>query len=145
MFTLAHFSDVHLPPMPRPRVLELCNKRLFGYLNWQRRRVHHRRDVLDALVADVAKQDLSHIAITGDLTNIGLPEEFRLVRDWLMGIGGGDLVTVVPGNHDAYTPFSPDPGSAAGSRISAPMSRARRSWGRRRRDFPRCGCLATWR
>lgn len=110
MFTLAHFSDVHLPPMPRPRVLELCNKRIFGYLNWQRRRVHHRREVLDALVADVVQQNPSHIAITGDLTNIGLPEEFRRARDWLMSIGGADLVTVVPGNHDAYIPFSRDPG-----------------------------------
>ena len=51
-FTLAHLSDPHLPPLPRPRFAELANKRALGYLNWTRNRhKYHRREVLDALAA----------------------------------------------------------------------------------------------
>lgn len=110
MFTLAHLSDIHLPPMPRPRILDLCNKRLFGFINWQRRRAVHRRGILNKLIADLKRQQIDHIAVTGDLTNIGLPEEFNRVREWLAGLGDAEQVTVVPGNHDAYTPLLRDPG-----------------------------------
>ena len=37
-FMLAHLSDPHLPPMPRPRPRELAGKRALGYLNWMRHR-----------------------------------------------------------------------------------------------------------
>ncbi|MEJ2118269.1 MAG: metallophosphoesterase [Alphaproteobacteria bacterium] len=111
MFTLAHLSDVHLPPLPRPRILDLLStKRIFGLINWQRRRRVHRRYILNKLVADLKRQQIDHIAVTGDLTNIGLPEEFNRVRDWLAGLGEPERVTVVPGNHDAYTPLLRDPG-----------------------------------
>ena len=110
MFTLAHFSDIHFAPMPSPRLWDLMNKRMAGYINWQKRRGHHRREVLDALVADLKAQPVDHIAVTGDLTNIGLPEEFRRVGAWLADVGAPETVTVIPGNHDAYTPLVRDPG-----------------------------------
>jgi 3',5'-cyclic AMP phosphodiesterase CpdA len=110
MFTLAHLSDIHLPPMPRPRILDLCNKRLFGFINWQHRRAIHRRGILNKLIADLRRQQIDHIAVTGDLTNISLPEEFNRVREWLAGLGEPERVSVVPGNHDAYTPLLRDPG-----------------------------------
>lgn len=103
MFTLAHLSDIHLSPLPRPKVRELMGKRMLGYANWLRnRREVHRRDVLDALTADLKRQDTSHIAVTGDLVNIGLPAEYEAALDWLHSLGPPDEVTVVPGNHDAY-------------------------------------------
>ncbi len=47
-FTLAHLSDPHLPPLPKPRLGELAGKRALGYLNWTRNRhKYHRREVLD--------------------------------------------------------------------------------------------------
>ena len=56
-FTLAHLSDPHLPPMPAARLRDLAGKRALGYLNWTRNRhKYHRRDVLDALVADMQAQ-----------------------------------------------------------------------------------------
>lgn len=110
MFTLAHLSDIHLGPMPKPRYVELMGKRAFGYLNWQKRRKLHSRDFLDRLIADLVEQKPDHIAITGDLINIGLPSEFRLARLWLEALGTPDTVTVVPGNHDAYVPLRRDPG-----------------------------------
>jgi 3',5'-cyclic AMP phosphodiesterase CpdA len=103
MFTLAHLSDPHLAPLPAPRVAELIGKRITGYLNWQRsRRFVHDPAVLATIVADVQAQAPSHIAVTGDLANIALTQEFVRGRAWLQGIGPPADVTYVPGNHDAY-------------------------------------------
>ena len=72
-FTLAHLSDPHLPPLPSPRLSELMGKRAFGYLNWTRNRHrYHRRDVLDVLMSDLQAQVPDHIAVTGDLVNLGI-------------------------------------------------------------------------
>jgi len=102
-FTLAHFSDPHLPPLPRPRLKELAGKRVLGYLNWTRNRhKYYRREVLDALVRDLQAQAPDHIAVTGDLVNLALAAEFALAQTWLQSVGRPDRVTAIPGNHDAY-------------------------------------------
>jgi 3',5'-cyclic AMP phosphodiesterase CpdA len=102
-YTLAHLSDPHLPPLPKPRLIELAGKRALGYVNWTRNRhKYHRREVLDALVADVRAQAPDHIAVTGDLVNLALEAEFAPARAWLDGVGPPDGVTTIPGNHDAY-------------------------------------------
>ena len=111
MFTLAHLSDIHLPPVPWPRLAELDLKRALGLGNWHLgRKRQHRRQVLDALVADLHSQRPDHIAVGGDLVNIGLPAELAAARRWLDGLGSPAAVTVVPGNHDIYGPFGRDPG-----------------------------------
>jgi 3',5'-cyclic AMP phosphodiesterase CpdA len=102
-FTLAHLSDPHLPPLPAARLGDLAGKRALGYLNWTRnRRKYYRREVLDALVADMQARAPDHIAVTGDLVNLALDAEFAPARAWLESVGKPDRVTVVPGNHDAY-------------------------------------------
>jgi 3',5'-cyclic AMP phosphodiesterase CpdA len=102
-FTLAHLSDPHLPPLPKPNLRELAGKRALGYLNWTRNRhKYHRRDVLDVLVSDMRAQVPDHIAVTGDLVNLALEAEYAPVQAWLAGVGPPDHVTVIPGNHDAY-------------------------------------------
>jgi 3',5'-cyclic AMP phosphodiesterase CpdA len=102
-FTLAHLSDPHLPPLPKPRLIELAGKRALGYVNWTRNRhKYQRREVLDALVADVRAQTPDHIAVTGDLVNLALEAEFAPARIWLESVGTPQNVTVIPGNHDAY-------------------------------------------
>ncbi|MBR1177815.1 metallophosphoesterase [Bradyrhizobium sp. KB893862 SZCCT0404] len=102
-FTLAHLSDPHLPPLPKPRLVELAGKRVLGYVNWTRNRhKYQRREVLDALVADVRAQAPDHIAVTGDLVNLAMEAEFAPARAWLDGVGPPDRVTTIPGNHDAY-------------------------------------------
>jgi len=103
MISLAHLSDPHLGPLPTPRLHELASKRMLGFVNWTRkRRLLHRPEVLAALVADLQMQSPDHIAVTGDLANISLPQEFVAARAWLEGLGSANDVTVVPGNHDAY-------------------------------------------
>jgi len=102
-FTLAHLSDPHLPPLPEARLRELAGKRALGYLNWTRNRhKYHRREVLDALVADMQAQRPDHIAVTGDLVNLALEAEFTPAQAWLESVGTPQRVTVVPGNHDTY-------------------------------------------
>ncbi len=103
MFTLAHLSDPHLGPIPTPRLAELFNKRGLGLINWYRKRHrHHSREVLDAIVGDMHAQTPGHIAVTGDLVNISLDQEFANAACWLGQVGTPQNVSLVPGNHDAY-------------------------------------------
>ena len=111
IFTLAHLSDVHLAPVPRPRLMDLDAKRALGLANWHRKRKHqHGRDVVDTLVADLKQQRPDHIAVGGDLVNIGLPAEIEAAEVWLRSVGTPETVSVVPGNHDVYGTFGTDPG-----------------------------------
>ncbi len=102
-FRFAHLSDLHLSSPAGVRAGELMNKRLLGYLSWRlRRRAEHAPSILSALVQDLREMELHHIAITGDLTHIGLPTEFQQVREWLERLGSPPDITVIPGNHDTY-------------------------------------------
>jgi len=104
-FLLAHLSDAHIGPLPAVKRRELLGKRITGYLNWKRgRSAGHDMTVLGHLVEDLRAQSPSHVAMTGDIMNIGLPGEFVLAEAWLrtLGVPGAD-VSFVPGNHDAYT------------------------------------------
>jgi 3',5'-cyclic AMP phosphodiesterase CpdA len=103
MLTLAHLSDPHLAPLPEPRWSELIGKRVTGYINWQRtRQFIHDPAALSAVTADIGVQAPEHIAVTGDIANIGLRAEFPRGRNWLESLGSAQDVTFVPGNHDIY-------------------------------------------
>jgi 3',5'-cyclic AMP phosphodiesterase CpdA len=103
MFALAHLSDPHLSPMPRPKLTQLMGKRAIGYFNWRARRaIHHNPDRLGILTADLLQRGFDHLAVTGDLVNLGLPGEYDAARSFLENLGPGDRVSMVPGNHDAY-------------------------------------------
>lgn len=105
-FTFAHISDVHLSPLPDVRWRELVSKRLTGYINWRRSRHRiHQRAMVDLLTSDIRQQKIDHWAVTGDLANLGLPAEFVAARHWLETLGTPDIVSLVPGNHDAYVPL----------------------------------------
>jgi 3',5'-cyclic AMP phosphodiesterase CpdA len=103
MFTLAHLSDLHVPLQAAPRWRALASKRILGYLSYRlKRKMVHDQAVLAALVEDLCQHAPDHIVITGDLTNIGLPEEFSSTARWLHALRSSDALTVIPGNHDAY-------------------------------------------
>jgi 3',5'-cyclic AMP phosphodiesterase CpdA len=105
MQVFTQLSDPHLTSLVGVRWHQLLNKRVLGYLSWRRKRRHeHRPAVLAALAADLAAEDPGLLLVTGDLTHVGLPQEFREARAWLETLGGPERVAVVPGNHDAYAP-----------------------------------------
>jgi len=107
MFTLAHLSDPHVSPLPRPGLCQLAGKRMTGYLSWTfRRNAIHGGPVLDWLGADLREHAPDHIVVTGDLINISLPGEYSLAHAWLQGLGPPEKVTAIPGNHDAYVPMN---------------------------------------
>lgn len=84
----------------RPR--QFFNKRLTGGANLLlgRGKKHDGR-LFDAIVEHAHAQSADRLVITGDLTNLALPSEFEHVRARLSR--AGLPVTVIPGNHDAYT------------------------------------------
>src|SRR5262245_9691465 len=110
--TIAHLSDVHLGPIRGFTARYWNLKRLTGYWNWRStRRAIYQRSVLDRLVADMQAQRPDQIVVTGDLANIGLPQEHIDALTWLKALGPGDRVSVIPGNHDIYARHRRDPGT----------------------------------
>ncbi len=102
-FRLAHLSDPHIGPLPRPMLHELAGKRLTGYWNWKRsRHLIHDMPMLNRIIDDVVAQKTDHIALTGDLVNIGLPSEFPAALRFVERLGTPDTISIIPGNHDAY-------------------------------------------
>jgi 3',5'-cyclic AMP phosphodiesterase CpdA len=98
----AQLSDPHLSSLKGVRGRDLFSKRGLGYLSWRRkRRFEHRTEVLEALQRDLALSELDQLLVTGDLTHIGLPQEFEQARQWLQELGNPGQIALVPGNHDA--------------------------------------------
>lgn len=89
--------------MPHLPWRALFNKRLTGALNWHSARASiHNMDVLDAVLEDIIAQCPDHIALTGDLVNVGFAPEFAAASLRIARIGDPKNVSIVPGNHDAY-------------------------------------------
>jgi len=102
-FRFVQLSDLHLSYIQTPNPTHLLNKRILGYLSWLRKRRHtHQRWILDLAVEEIRQLDVDHYAITGDLTHIGLKNEFEQVSRWLNNITTSDQITLIPGNHDLY-------------------------------------------
>lgn len=113
---IAFLTDLHLPlPAGGPAALlrlpatfgprAFANKRASGLLSWALRRSRrHRHEVLDAVLADIARDPPDLILVGGDLCNLALPEEFEAARELLERLDGIAPVRLVPGNHDAYVP-----------------------------------------
>jgi 3',5'-cyclic AMP phosphodiesterase CpdA len=103
-FVIAHLSDVHLGPIEGFTRPHWNLKRTLGWINWRRNRWDvHLTNVADQLVADLRQQQPDHIAVGGDLVNIGLAAEYMRAQTWMTELGTPDRVSLVPGNHDIYT------------------------------------------
>ncbi len=104
---IAHLSDLHLHPAGALRGADLRTRRVFGAFNlYLFRAGAHSEDVARAAVEAVREAGVDHVVVTGDLTNLALPSEFALAVQVLRPLGGADRLTVIPGNHDCYTPES---------------------------------------
>jgi 3',5'-cyclic AMP phosphodiesterase CpdA len=103
---IAHFSDLHLLSLEGVPARRFLNKRFTGWVNLRLKRGSiHRAAYVRAIAREIARLDVEHVIITGDLTNLALESEYELVREVLerdLGLEPS-RVTIVPGNHDLYT------------------------------------------
>jgi 3',5'-cyclic AMP phosphodiesterase CpdA len=101
---IAHCSDLHLLSLSGARFLDFANKRWIGGLNLLvSRGRHHQPGIFAAMVRDINAERVDHVICTGDVTNLGLAQEFRFARSFFDQFAiGPEQVTVIPGNHDAY-------------------------------------------
>jgi 3',5'-cyclic AMP phosphodiesterase CpdA len=103
---IAHISDLHLLSLEGAVPRRLFNKRITGYANLKLRRGSvHKPFAARAVAAKIRADGYDHVVITGDMTNLALEQEFEVVLRFLeedLALPP-DRVSVVPGNHDAYT------------------------------------------
>lgn len=110
--TIAHLTDLHLSPVAGLLPRYWNAKRAIGLANWLRHRERaHDRGVLHLLERDLAQERPTHVVVTGDLTNLGLPWEHQQALAWLTEMGPSANVSVIPGNHDIYTRIGHDEGT----------------------------------
>jgi 3',5'-cyclic AMP phosphodiesterase CpdA len=102
MRRIAHISDPHiLAPQPRTDGYGLRVR----YLNLGRPiDAAERKAKLRRALATAKKTGADHLVISGDLTELGTEREFEEFATILDEAGlPSDSVTLVPGNHDAYS------------------------------------------
>lgn len=103
---IAHLSDLHLLSLEGAFPFRLLNKRLTGYVNlrWKRHALH-KPFAARAAAREIRRLDVDHVVITGDVSNLALEREFELVERYLHEDIGlpPERISIVPGNHDAYT------------------------------------------
>jgi 3',5'-cyclic AMP phosphodiesterase CpdA len=100
---IAHLSDVHLletrPPVGGAYTLRT---RLVSYartLDGQKRLANFRRALETARASGA-----DHVVLSGDLTEMGSDAQFSVLAEILHDSGiTPERITLVPGNHDAYT------------------------------------------
>lgn len=99
---LAHLTDLHFAFERTPALGDLLSKRALGYLSWRRkRRLRHVDSALGAIMDDCRQHAPDLAVITGDVTNIALPEEFETAAKGLRAFDPARTV-FTPGNHDTY-------------------------------------------
>src|SRR4051794_830443 len=104
MATIAQLTDLHLledhhadrPFGPRARLSCLS----FG----RRLDAAERRERVETALAEARASSADHLLITGDLTEDGAPAQFEVLAEVLADSRiSPERITLVPGNHDAYT------------------------------------------
>ncbi len=98
---VAHFSDPHLPLAALPTWREWRVKRVLSLISWFTRRQHlHTQAPLAQVMHDIRQSSPDLVALTGDMTNLGLLSEFRAAQRWLQE-QNLPLTLLIPGNHEA--------------------------------------------
>ncbi len=107
MIKIGHISDLHIFDLKSKSPLRFLNKRIVGGANllFKRSKAHSPQAVERAIRHLVEDHDVDHIAISGDLSNLALHEEFVAANKLIATIPDAtERVSVVPGNHDYYIP-----------------------------------------
>lgn len=105
MFRLGHVSDIHISARIKATPKRFLNKRILGGTNLllKRKKSHSNGAVIQAF-SQLVDHGVDHIAVSGDLTNLALAEEFAAAKLIIEAVpDSANMVSVVPGNHDYYT------------------------------------------
>ncbi len=106
MLKILHITDLHLPFVPRINLRQALSKSGLGYISWKKRRQYiYLPEVLECLTQAIKAYDPHYILLTGDIVNLGLPEEFTHAHQWLHQLAPPEKIIFVPGNHDRYVPY----------------------------------------
>lgn len=106
MTRIAHVSDLHVLDLREVSPLRFLNKRVTGWANLRFKRKHvHKPEALARVLDAVHDANPDHLVVTGDLTNLALEREFEAVRRVFAEVVRlpVDRISIIPGNHDAYT------------------------------------------
>lgn len=131
MTLIAHVSDLHLSPVPFPFGEGL--KPALGWINWRRKPGAHDKAIGERTMAAVRAWAPDHVALTGDLIELGLPSEYAAAGAALAGLAEPEHLSWAPGNHDVYTRQAEDRLRAILADWLAPAA----GEGDLRRHFPR--------
>lgn len=125
MTRIAHLTDLHLLEA-RHALRPACERLRLSFLSFGRRLdADGRRARLVSGVHRALRARADHIVLTGDLTEDGTDAQFEALAEALHDCSvDPDRVTLIPGNHDAYT----DP-QAFGRALDGPLRAFRRTSG----------------
>ncbi len=100
---IAHLSDVHmLEARPNPSALHNLSVQFVSLARPLDARGRARK--LRRGLAAAKRAGADHFVISGDLTEVGAPDQFEAFAEELDASGiDPERITLVPGNHDAYT------------------------------------------
>jgi 3',5'-cyclic AMP phosphodiesterase CpdA len=107
-----HISDVHVPPEGEERSVwhggwRCAMAQIEMRLLRRGRKFRDAGDVLRRIVEAALRLGVDHVVLSGDLTTLALDAEFESARDALGPLAADPArLTVVPGNHDRFTPGS---------------------------------------
>jgi 3',5'-cyclic AMP phosphodiesterase CpdA len=103
---VGQMTDIHVPDFSDLRAVDFVGKRATGWVNFTRKRAEeYDQNIVRAGVTRFVEERPDLVVITGDLTNLALPSEFRASLHLLEPLREAGIRTVVfPGNHDYYVP-----------------------------------------
>src|SRR5271165_914385 len=107
-----HCSDVHITDNYGSRqLLRLGWRRWVAMaelqLGGRARRFAHAEETLRKIARDAETHAVDHLIVSGDLTAYSMPDEFVRARAALAPwVEAPERASVIPGNHDRYTPGS---------------------------------------
>ena len=97
-----HCSDIHLLSLRGVGPHRFINKRLTGGVNLMLKRGKHHDGALFERISQRGRElAVDRLVVTGDLSNLALESEFEHIATKLDE--ARIPVTIIPGNHDAYT------------------------------------------
>lgn len=105
---IGQLTDIHVADFADLRWTDFFGKRATGWFNYKsKREQEYEPHILESAVHRLVREEPDVVVVSGDLSNLGLPSEWRAALRILEPLREAGIRTVViPGNHDYYVPSS---------------------------------------